>query len=43
MSDFSPLSGLKRKLDFGAVRSACDPKLTFNEVVVTPVGGLPLG
>src|SRR5450759_1663984 len=25
MSDLSPLSGVKRKLDFGAVRSAFDP------------------
>ena len=29
MSDLSPLSGVKRKLDFGAVRSAFDPKLTL--------------
>jgi hypothetical protein len=26
MSDLSPLSGVKRKLDFGAVRSVDDPK-----------------
>jgi hypothetical protein len=25
MSDLSPLSGVKRKLDFGAVRAAFDP------------------
>jgi len=29
MSDLSPLSGVKRKLDFGAVRSAFDPKETL--------------
>jgi hypothetical protein len=29
MSDLSPLSGVKRKLDFGAVRSAFDPVRTF--------------
>src|SRR6266576_6615516 len=28
MSDLSPLSGVKRKLDFGAVRSAFDPERT---------------
>ena len=28
MSDLSPLSGVKRKLDFGAVRSVDDPKRT---------------
>jgi hypothetical protein len=27
MSDLSPLSGVKRKLDFGAVRSVDDPEL----------------
>src|SRR5260221_7143246 len=26
MSDLSPLSGVKRKLDFGAVRAAFDPE-----------------
>jgi hypothetical protein len=29
MSDLSPLSGVKRELDFGAVRSVDDPKLTY--------------
>jgi hypothetical protein len=29
MSDLSPLSGVKRKLDFGAVRSAFDPTATL--------------
>ena len=29
MSDLSPLSGVKRTLDFGAVRAAFDPKATF--------------
>src|SRR5437773_3325661 len=29
MSDLSPLSGVKRKLDFGAVRAAFDPKRTL--------------
>ena len=29
MSDLSPLSGAKRKLDFGAVRAAFDPNATF--------------
>ena len=29
MSDLSPLSGVKRKSDFGAVRAAFDPKLTY--------------
>src|SRR5436305_15033024 len=29
MSDLSPLSGVKRKLDFGAVRAAFDPQRTF--------------
>src|SRR5204863_7143871 len=28
MSDLSPLSGVKRKLDFGAVRAAFDPTRT---------------
>ena len=28
MSDLSPLSGVKRKLDFGAVRAAFDPNQT---------------
>jgi hypothetical protein len=28
MSDLSPLSGVKRKLDFGAVRTGFDPKRT---------------
>ncbi len=28
MSDLSPLSGVKRKLDFGAVRAALDPERT---------------
>src|SRR5258706_15763142 len=30
MSDLSPLSGVKRKLDFGAVRAAFDPKRTLD-------------
>jgi hypothetical protein len=29
MSELSPLSGVKRKLDFGAVRSAFDPVRTL--------------
>jgi len=29
MSALSPLSGVKRKLDLGAVRSAYDPKATL--------------
>jgi hypothetical protein len=29
MSDLSPLSGVKRKLDFGAVRAAFDPTRTL--------------
>ena len=29
MSALSPLSGAKRKLDFGAVRAAFDPKQTL--------------
>jgi hypothetical protein len=29
MSDLSPLSGVERKLDFGAVRSVFDPKETL--------------
>src|SRR5436305_1573084 len=29
MSDLSPLSGVKRKLQFGAVRAAFDPKRTL--------------
>ena len=28
MSELSPLSGAKRKLDFGAIRAAFDPKAT---------------
>ena len=28
MSDLSPLSGVERKLDFGAVRAAFDPDRT---------------
>jgi len=28
MSELSPLSGTKRKLDFGAVRAAFDPSAT---------------
>jgi hypothetical protein len=28
MSDLSPLSGVKRKLDFAAVRAAFDPERT---------------
>ena len=39
MSDLSPLSGVERKLDFGAVRSALDPKQTF---LVWLDGWLPL-
>ncbi len=31
MSDLSPLSGVKRKLDFGAVRAAFDPQQTLGE------------
>ncbi len=30
MSDLSPLSGVKRKLDFGAVRAALDPQRTYS-------------
>jgi len=29
MSELSPLSGAKRKLDFGAVRAAFDPERTY--------------
>jgi len=32
MSDLSPLSGVKRKLDFGAVRAAFDPTRTFDRL-----------
>ena len=32
MSDLSPLSGLKRKSHFGAVRSPFDPKRTSTEL-----------
>jgi len=31
MSDMSPLSGVKRKLDFGVVRAAFDPKRTLDD------------
>ena len=30
MSDLSPLLGVKRKLDFGAVRAAFDPQRTLD-------------
>src|SRR5258706_7597201 len=33
MSDLSPLSGVKRKLDFGAVRAAFDPNADFLSVM----------
>ncbi len=43
MSDLSPLSGVKRKLDFGAVRAAFDPEQTFGPsprpVVLRCTGG----
>jgi len=29
MSELSPLSGVERKLDFGAVKSPFDPQRTF--------------
>jgi hypothetical protein len=32
MSDLSPLSGVERKLDFGVVRSAFDPKADISRV-----------
>jgi len=38
MSDLSPLSGVERKLDFGAVRSVDDP----TETLAAPNGN-PLG
>ena len=31
MTDLSPLSGVKRKLDFGAVRSVDDPKRSWSD------------
>jgi hypothetical protein len=34
MSELSPLSGGKRKSDFGAVRSAFDPTLTKRPVSI---------
>ena len=34
MSDLSPLSGAKRKLDFGAARSAVDPVETSSLINV---------
>jgi len=37
MSDLSPLSGVKRKLDFGAVRAAFDPSET--SVLISPEVG----
>src|SRR5204863_2884279 len=36
MSDLSPLSGVKRKLDFGAVRAAFDPTRTLAPKAVVP-------
>jgi hypothetical protein len=33
MSDLSPLSGVKRKLDFGAVRAAFDPERTLRSSI----------
>jgi hypothetical protein len=35
MSDLSPLSGVERKLDFGAVRSVFDPNRTSGQVMLT--------
>jgi hypothetical protein len=32
MSELSPLSGVKQKLDFEAVRAAFDPKRSFGEL-----------
>jgi hypothetical protein len=40
MSDLSPLSGVKRKLDFGAVRAAFDPKETFKFGYETITGAI---
>ncbi len=31
MSELSPVSGVKRKFDFGAVRAAFDPERTSNK------------
>ena len=40
MSDLSPLLGVKRKLDFGAVRAAFDPTRTHGHVRFCPaIGG----
>ncbi len=36
MSDLSPLSGVKRKLDFGAVRSPFYPKRTVSHSTTRP-------
>jgi len=38
MSDLSPVSGAKRKLDFGAVKAAFDPKPTFFDEVQSDRG-----
>jgi len=35
MSDLSPLSGVKRKLDFGAVRTGFDPTATSARFTVS--------
>jgi hypothetical protein len=36
MSDLSPLSGVERKLDFGAVRSPFDPLQKWGRGSATP-------
>ena len=42
MSELSPLSGVKQKLDFGAVGAAFDPdcvKTTLNDMILLRFGG----
>ncbi len=40
MSELSPLSGVKLKSDFGTVRAALDPKLTFRPEFAVAENGL---
>jgi class 3 adenylate cyclase len=43
MSELSPLSGVKRKSDFGAVRAAFDPRRTFGSSRLAPQHGWIVG
>jgi hypothetical protein len=42
MSDLSPLSGVKRKLDLVAIRSGYDPERTFLSLERLPTDGRQL-